>query len=91
VRSFWVAEVHVSPRIVEKIESVHKLDAEAVVAAVERREVPEASWEEHPHRGWRLLLKVTIQGQRVLVVLYPVTDPAQSDHFHLGTAHKIRG
>ena len=85
----WVSEVHVNPRIAQKIVDDHGLSVEAVVAAVVRREVSEASWDDHPRHGRRLLVKVTIKGRRVLIALFPAKNPAQVNHYHLGTAHVI--
>lgn len=86
--TIWIARLLVSARTAQKLVARHRLDAEQVRLAVECVAGLEYAWEDEPLRGRRAILKVTIDDQRVLVVLYPADDPL-GDVWNLGSAYRL--
>jgi hypothetical protein len=83
-----VAELKISPRTAEKIQSKHGLHPDDIRAVVVGQSGLHYSWSFDPERGRRALVKVRIQGRLMLLVLYPRTgyDPHS---FNLGSAYLI--
>jgi hypothetical protein len=83
--SIWVAVMRISPAVRAKLVSVHSLDADEVVVAVQCVRGLQFAWHDHPARGRRALIQVRIRGAPVLVVLYPTSDP---EIWNLGSAYR---
>ncbi|WP_306208441.1 hypothetical protein [Actinoplanes sp. RD1] len=88
--ALWVAKIHISARVEEKINSKHQITADEVRAAVECVEGLDYKYSFHEVRGWRWLVKTRIRGRPVMVVLYEAADPL-GDIYRLGGAHFTDG
>lgn len=75
VGTLWVAEIHISPRTEEKINSKHGITARQVRDAVVCIEGLDYAYVHHEVRGWRWLVKVHIHDRPALVVLYDAKHP----------------
>lgn len=83
----WVARLHISQRTAQKIISAHHITPEEVRDAIELRAGLTYVWDEHPTRGLRAMVEVSIRAQHVIVVLYPVADQPLGDEYNLGSAY----
>jgi hypothetical protein len=88
VDTIWVARLNISPRTAHKISSVHGLQADEVRAAVERVPGLPFTWNDHPERGRRAIVRAVIRDRPVLVVLYPTHDPF-GEVWNLGSAYPL--
>lgn len=86
--AIWVGELHISARTAAKLSSKHGLRACDVRDAVQCVNGLNFVWDEHPERGWRVIIETTVAGQQTLVVLYPHDDLA-GDVWNLGSAYRI--
>ncbi|MFI5934967.1 hypothetical protein [Actinoplanes sp. NPDC051494] len=86
--ALWVAGIHLSARVAEKINSKHGIASAEVHDAIVCVEGLEYVHSHHELRGWRWLVKVEIQGRPVLVVLYD-SDDAMGDIYRVGSAYFI--
>lgn len=68
--ALWVARIHISERVEEKINSKHGITADDVRDAVECVEGLECARSHHEVRGWRYLVKTRIRERPTLIVLY---------------------
>lgn len=84
----WVARLYASPTTRQKLVEKHQLVVEDIEDAVLCVSGLPYTWHEHPERGGRALIEVTIRSQRVLVVLYPAEDPL-GDAWNLGSAYPL--
>lgn len=82
----WVAVLHISDRTAEKIHSKHWITPDEVRQAVVCVTGLDYGWDDDPERGMRALVDCRIRGARVIVVLYPATEPPD-DVYHLGSAY----
>ncbi|WP_285595809.1 hypothetical protein [Actinomycetospora sp. NBRC 106378] len=83
----WVAVLHVSDRVREKITNRHGIEEQELRDEVECIPGLRATWDDSPDRGRRAIVEIRLRRQRVLVVLYPTgIDP---DEFHLGSAYPV--
>lgn len=87
VSSLWVAQLLISERMEEKINSKHWVTVDEVVAAVECVPGLSFSWDVHPERGERALVKVRLRRADGLVVLYDVGHPL-GGVWNLGTVYR---
>lgn len=85
-RSVWVEHLFISARTAEKLAEKHDLDAQHVRQQIEGVGGLRGSWDYHPERGSRLMLKVTVDQELLLVVLYP---RAEDDEWNLGSAYRL--
>lgn len=86
--SIWVAVLHISDPVAQKIIHVHGLDPDDVRAAIVTvRGVP-FSRHVDPERGERYIARTTVGSRLCLVVLY-ATDDRGSDEWNLGSAYPI--
>lgn len=84
----WVARVVVSDRTRAKVAAKHGLDVELLLAhLVGVRGLP-FRWDEHPDRGRRVVVSLTLGRRQVAVVLYPAPDLGE-DCFRLGSAYPV--
>ncbi len=86
--SIWVAELIISPSVQQKLrDPQHRLDPDEVRRAIVA--VPGLRFRERsdPPRGRRFYVEVFIDGERVLVVLYPVRHP-MGEMYTLGSAYR---
>lgn len=84
----YIAVVYASAAMRAKIsDSDHgHLTFDEVREAVELCTVEDSWWDDHPDRGWRLIvLGTTGQGRNLTVVLYPVDEGDGT--WNLGTAY----
>jgi hypothetical protein len=88
VPSIWVAELRVSERTAEKLSSKHGLSTDEVRQAVVCVSGLQFSWNDHPQRGIRAIIRTRVNERDVLVVLYPVSGPIE-DVWNLGSAYEI--
>ena len=86
--ALWVAEIHISARTKEKINSKHGITADQVRDAVVCIEGLDYRHVYSEIRGWRWLVKTRIQDRPALVVLYDANDPI-GDVYRLGSAYFI--
>lgn len=89
VPSLWVATLYISDRTAEKLRAKHRLDPDDVRDAIVGVRGLRYAWNTHPERGTRAIVEATIDGDRVLVVLYPEAS-AMGDAWHLGSAYRVR-
>lgn len=82
-----MAQLHISERTAEKLADKHGLSADDVRLHVQEVGELRGAWDYHPERGTRLLLKVPMDGQMILVVLYPRDDSDEA--WNLGSAYPI--
>jgi hypothetical protein len=85
----WVARLIISQATRTKLLSKHNLDADEVFDAIVCVAGLRYDWDDDPERGLRALVEVSIRGVTVIVVLYPVEDPA-GDVYALGSAYPRR-
>jgi hypothetical protein len=85
-RSLWVAKLIVSAATAEKLAAKHRLDSREVRAAIVGVAGLTYVWHDHPERGRRALIEVSISGRRCVAVPYPVDDAA-GDVYALGSAY----
>lgn len=86
--TIWIARLNISPRTAHKLITVHHMDPDEVRLAVECVAGLPFTWEDHPERGRRALLKTQIRRSNVLYVLYPAPDPV-GDVWNLGSAYWV--
>ena len=86
--SIWIAKIHVSPKTATKLSTVHYLDAAEVRAELECRRGLRGRLDQHPERGLRALIYISVRGRRVLTVLYPAGDPF-GEEWNLGSAYEV--
>jgi hypothetical protein len=91
VDTVWVADLRISPATAEKITREHGLSADEVNDAVKCVPGLRFTWNDHPERGRRAIVEVSIRGCRCLIVLYPRLDDAFGDAWNLGSAYPIEG
>lgn len=82
----WVGVLRISPAVRSKLASKHHLVADEVAAAVERIPGLRCGWDDDPDRGLRALVRVTVRGRAVLVVLYPTSETGV---WNLGSAYRL--
>lgn len=85
----WVATLRISERVAKKIVDVHGITPQQVRDAVVRVEGLEGSWDYHPVRGLRAIIRVVIGEDNVLVVLYPADDLG-FNVWRLGSAYRVQ-
>lgn len=78
--------LRITPNVRSKLASKHHLDADDVAAAVERIPGLWCTWHDDPRRGRRALMKTTVGGRGVLVVLYP---SGEDGVWNLGSAYRL--
>lgn len=88
--AFWVADLLVSGRTAEKISTKHGLDVDEIRSWLVCVGGLRGSWHEHPERGWRLLVRLSVAGSEYMIVLYPADDPL-GDVWNLGSAYRLSG
>lgn len=84
----WVAQLHISERTADKLADKHGISADDVRSHVQRVGNLRGAWDYHPQRGLRLLLKVPMEEQMILVVLYPRDDSDEA--WNLGSAYPVK-
>ena len=82
----WVARLIISQATRAKLSSKHNLDADDVLDAILCVAGLRYRWDDDPQRGLRALIEADVRGVTVIVVLYPVDDPA-GDAYALGSAY----
>lgn len=82
----WIEHLSISSDTEDKLWSKHDLDPADVRRAVQRKPGLRGTWDDHPNKGLRMLIKVKIGTADVLVVLYP--DKNNEQRFILGSAFK---
>jgi hypothetical protein len=87
VPGIWVARLLISERTEKKIINVHGILPEEVHAAVVCIRGLHFSWDDHPERGRRAIVKARINDRPALVVLYAADDAV--DDWWLGSAYYI--
>lgn len=87
--SLWVATLLISDRTAEKLRAKHHLEPDEVRDAVVGVRGLRFTWHTHPERGTRAIVETEVDGDRVLVVLYPSASPL-GDGWHLGSAYRVR-
>jgi hypothetical protein len=70
VPALWVAHLLISNETAKKIISVHGIHPDDVRAAVECVTGLSFTWDDHPERGRRAIVKTRINQKPALVVLY---------------------
>lgn len=86
--SIWIAELIVSQRTAEKLIHEHHLTEDEVRDQVVAQPGLVFSWHDHPERGRRAILNVTIRSRVCLAVLYPVEHP-MGDVWALGSCYPL--
>jgi len=86
VSSLWVARLVVSDATARKLSAKHGLEWREVHDAIVCVSGLRYVWQHHAERGRRALVEIVIQGQRCVVVLYPIGVPS-GDVFALGSAY----
>lgn len=86
--TIWIAVLRISERTAHKLRSRHRLDPDGVRLAIECVEGLHYRWHDHPQRGRRVMIVASIEGDRVLVVLYPHGD-SSGGVWNLGSAYRI--
>lgn len=86
--ALWVATIHISAAVAEKINSKHGITVDEVRDAVVCIEDLDFVHSHHETRGWRWLVKTRIQERPALLVLYDADDPI-GDVYRLGSAYFI--
>jgi hypothetical protein len=86
VENVWIAELFISEPTAQKLTNRHHLHPQEVREAVLCVSGLRGSWDIHPERGERALVRTFIRGKEVLVVLYP-RGPHPSDEWNLGSAY----
>jgi len=86
VPAIWIATLIVSSATAAKLSGRHGLSVDEVRDALTCVPGLQFTWDEHPIRGRRAMVRVVIRCQVVLVVLYPVDDP-QGGVWRLGSAY----
>lgn len=71
----WVARLSISRRTAQKITQHHGITEVEVRDAVECVRGLYGRWDDHPERGRRALIDVTVRGRPATVVLYPSEHP----------------
>lgn len=84
----WVAQLAVSRRTCQKITQRHGVTEVEVRDAVECVRGLYGRWDDHPERGRRALIDVTIRGRAATVVLYPSGHP-MGDAWQLGSVYFV--
>ncbi len=84
----WVGDLRISRRTADKIRRKHGLTPAEVRRAVVRVADLSYSWENHPTRGLRAIIRTRIRDNEVLVVLYPSRDSQFGDSWNLGSAYR---
>ncbi|MCJ7438043.1 MAG: hypothetical protein MUP97_09815 [Acidimicrobiia bacterium] len=85
-RLLIVTTLHISPRVAEKLENDHGLDADEVRAAIEGVGRLPYRAHVHPDRGWRAMVATVVGNEPVRVVLYP-SRSGNDEEWHLGSAY----
>jgi hypothetical protein len=89
VERLWVAELLISERTAAKIRGLHRVQPEDVRDAVVCVERLPYVWDEDEQRGRRAIIRVTIGGRVMDIVLYPVVNHPMGDVYHLGSAYPL--
>jgi hypothetical protein len=84
--SLWVAQLIVSDRTAEELSSLHGLDVADVRQAVVGVRGLRYVWHDDSNRGQRAIVETQIDGQRCVIVLYPVSHTL-GDVYALGSAY----
>jgi hypothetical protein len=88
VPTLWIAVLHISPWVRQKLIARHRLDPDALRRRLVGRSVG-FTWDLDPGYGLRALVRLPEpRGRHLLVVLYPTGDPGAWD---LASAHLVRG
>jgi hypothetical protein len=90
METIWVARLRVSTATAAKLSSLHCLDADEIRQAIVCVQGLPVRLDHHEERGLRALVRVTIRGKKVLVVLYPRNaDALNDDEWNLGSAYIV--
>ncbi len=87
-RTLLVWRLHISDRVADKLGNKHDLTVAQVRAAVEGVGRLPFTWDDCPERGRRALVVTAIDGEAVLVVLYPART-GHADEWWLGSAYPL--
>jgi hypothetical protein len=86
VQALWVAELRISSRTSEKINSLHGVTDQEVKDAVVCVQGLRYVWDDDPERGRRAIIETMIRRRPAYVVLYPTSD-GWGDCWNLGSAY----
>lgn len=87
VPSIWISDLLISERTVQKIIQVHHIDPDELRSQLVATEGLTYSEHIHPEYGLRALIVLTVRARKVLVVLFPTSDPSV---WNLGSAYHIQ-
>ena len=85
-RSLWAARLIISEATAGKLSAKHGLDPREAHDAIVGVAGLAYVWHDHPERGRRALVEISIGDRRCVAVLYPVDDAA-GDSYALGSAY----
>jgi hypothetical protein len=89
VAAIWIADLWVSQATAEKIQRAHRIDVLDIYDEIVCVRGLRCSWHDHPDRGRRALVEVSIRSTNVLVVLYPRDGEPFPDAWNLGSAYPV--
>jgi hypothetical protein len=87
VSTIWVADLTISQATAGKIARKHGISEQEIRAHVVAVAGLRFRWHDHPERGRRAIIETVIQGERVLVVLYPKVRDTYGDSWNLGSVY----
>jgi len=85
--SLWVAELIISPAVRAKVSASHHVDADDVRQAIVAVQGLRYKWRTDLPRGPRVYVELSVLGDRLLAVLYPVNHP-MGDIYALGSVYQ---
>ena len=87
--TIWIADLWISEATRDKIHTKHSLNVDEVAQAlIAVRGLP-FRWHHHDERGWRVLIEISIDKQRVRAVLYPRPRDVYGDAWDLASAYPL--
>jgi hypothetical protein len=89
-QSLWVADLIISPAVRAKLsDEKHRLDPDEVRQSIVAVQGLRFKWRSNLPRSRRVYVEISMGGDRVLAVLYPVDHPI-GDVYTLGSAYRER-
>lgn len=86
--SVWVADLAISDQVAQKIWQRHRIRPDEVRDAVVCVAGLPGRWDDHPERGRRAVIDITVRNQEATVVLYPRQHP-MGDAWNLGSVYFV--
>jgi hypothetical protein len=84
----WVAQLFISEAVAQKINQRHRIEPHEVRSEVVCVAGLRGRWDDHPERGRRAVIDISIRGRLAAVVLYP-REHQMGDAWNLGSIYFV--